>query len=78
MRQINQVAFDIRREWKKVNFAAAPYLSAMMSLTDKDSSYGLDSAQEIVARFLCNAGGFRGGNAKAIKAELKAIMKGGA
>jgi len=78
MREIHEVARDIRREWKKVNFAAAPYLSAMQTLTDKDSAYGLDSAQEIVARFLCNASGFRGGNAPALKAELKGIMKGGA
>ena len=78
MREIHEVARDIRREWKKVNFAAAPYLRAMDTLTDSRSSFGMDSAQEVVARFLCNASGFRGGNAPALKAELKAIMKGGA
>lgn len=32
-----------------------------------------DNAREIVARFLCNAGGWRGPVARAVKLELKQL-----
>lgn len=74
-REIREVAREIKREWKNVNFGAKPYLDAMLSLTDKDSTYGYDSAKLIVLYFLSNASTFRGDKAKEIKAELKAIIK---
>jgi hypothetical protein len=74
-RTIAQIAAEIQANWKPVNYAAAPYLSAMHSLTDKESMYGLDSAQSIVAYFLCNASTFRGEVARRTKAELKSIVK---
>ena len=74
-RSISAIARDIARNWSKVNYAAVPYLDAMYSLDSIDDNYYLDSAREIVARFLCNAGSFRGPEARRIKAELKAMLR---
>lgn len=74
-RPIYVIAQDIKNLWstqgKGVNYAAKPYLDAMRSLTDGNSRYGLDQADEIVLRFLGNATSFRGPEAKALKAELR-------
>ncbi len=71
MRQICDIASDIKREWKKPYYGAVPYLDAMLSLKDKTSRYIADDAEMIVVTFLTNASSFRGGNAKALKEELK-------
>jgi hypothetical protein len=75
MRTIRQVANDIAFEWEKPYFGAVPYLKAMHHLTDRDSTYGVESASSIVNYFLANARFFRGEKAKALKVELKAIIK---
>jgi hypothetical protein len=61
----------IYRDWKNVNYAAAPYLAALCQLDSVDDSYGYDSGQSIIRYFLSNASSWRGTVAKAIKAELK-------
>lgn len=66
----------VRQDWQKdgrsnVNFAARPYLSAMQDLNSLNDFFGCDSASSIVNYFLCNASGWRGEIAKAVKAELK-------
>ena len=76
-RSISSIACDIANNWPKVNYAAAPYLQAMFNLEDRNSKYGLDRADDIIRRFLCNASSFRGAEAKRIKAELKEIIKAG-
>lgn len=76
-RSLSEIARDIRKEWgSNVNFAAKPYLDAMMSLDSITDMYGADSAKSIVAYFLSNASSFRGERAKELKAELKALQKG--
>lgn len=74
MRQIHEVASEIRKLWKKPYFGAVPYIEAMESLSDKNSMYICDSATDIVIRFLGNANTWRGDDARRIKAELKAII----
>jgi hypothetical protein len=74
-RQINEIAKDISAAWPKPNYAAVPYLDAMHSLTTIDSKYGLDDADSIILYFLANAASFRGESARALKAELKALIK---
>lgn len=78
-RPIYQIAADIKTEWSKigkgVNFAAKPYLDAMMSLNKITDNYMFDSADSIVRYFLCNASSFKGNRAKELKAELKALLK---
>jgi hypothetical protein len=73
-RKIYQIAGAIFHNWKKVNYAAKPYLDAMLSLSDIDDKYMMDDARSIIRYFLCNAGSWRGPVAKAIKAELKAML----
>ena len=76
LRPISCIAYDIRKEWGiKTNFAAKPYLSAMLGLNSLSDSYGFDSAKSVVLYFLGNASGFRGEKAKQLKAELKAHLK---
>jgi len=68
---LSQLARLIQQDWKKVNYAAVPYLDAMHQLATVDDAYYEDSGRSIVRYFLGNAGTWRGEVAKAIKAELK-------
>ena len=74
-RSLSDIAREIRRDWKAVNFAARPYLDAMGGLDSITDSYGMDSAKSIVAYFLVNASSWRGPKAKEIKAELNKMLK---
>ena len=74
-RPLYQIARDIRKDWKNVNYAAKPYLDALGSLDQVTDNYYLDSGKSMVLYFLANAGTWRGETAKAIKAELKSITK---
>ena len=74
-RPIYQIAADIRRAWAKPYFGAMPYLEAMSSLSSIEDRYVEDSARSILLYFLANASTFRGEQAKAIKAEIKSILK---
>ncbi len=73
LRSISAIARDIRDDWKKVNYAAKPYLQAMLSLNYNGETFGHDSGESIVRYFLCNASSYRGDKAKALKAELKTL-----
>ena len=73
-RSISAIAADISRAWAKPNYAAVPYLSAMRCLDSISDTHGADSAKSVVIYFLCNASTFRGPAAKALKAELKALV----
>jgi hypothetical protein len=72
---ISQIAALIANDWKKINYAAKPYLEAMFYLNSKSDMYLHDSATSIVLYFLCNAGSYRGPLAKQLKAKLKEIVK---
>lgn len=75
MRSISAVTRDIVRDWKDPNFAARPYINAMLALGTMRDNYGLDEASDVVARFLCNAGTWRGEVARKCKAELNTMLK---
>lgn len=72
-RPLYMIAREIKADWKKPYFGAVPYLQAMSSLHSISDEYGADSAKSVVLYFLSNASGWRGENAKRIKAELKQI-----
>lgn len=74
-RPIYEIANEIRKDWKKVNFGAVPYLDAMSSLTNITDNYFEDSGRSVVAYFLANAGTYRGDVAKRVKAELNKMLK---
>lgn len=75
VRPLSEIAREIRKDWKNVNFAAKPYLDAMSTLGSINERYGYDSARSIVLYFLSNAGSWRGETAKRVKAELNAMLK---
>ena len=70
-KSIAQIAGIILQDWHRVNYAAKPYLEAMVRLSDINNSIGYDSGKSIVLYFLSNASGWRGETAKAVKLELK-------
>lgn len=73
-RLLSEIARDIGRDWgPKMSNSARPYWAALCVLDSINDKYYLDSAREIVARFLCNAGQWRGPIAREIKGELKKI-----
>lgn len=72
---INQIAVEIKKTWKNVNFAAIPYLNAMMSIEKISDKYFEDDASSIVAYFLSNAQTWRGDDARRIKKELNNLLK---
>ena len=73
-RPLYQIAQEIRRDWRTVNYAAKPYLDAMGALTNVTDNYMADSGAFVVAYFLANAGSWRGENARRIKAELRKML----
>jgi hypothetical protein len=72
-RPIHEIAYEIRRVWKNPYFGAVPYLDAMCGLSSISDKCGFDDARSIILYFLSNARGFKGDDAKRIKAELKAL-----
>jgi hypothetical protein len=76
-RPLREIAADIRANWPtlaKAGYAAVPYVEAMEDLDSIGGRYFADSAEYIVRYFLSNAGSWRGEQAKAIKAELRAML----
>lgn len=73
-RPLHEIARDIRAHWAKPRFTAVPYLDAMAELDGITDAYGHDTAEDIVMRFLFNAGTWRGEHARRIKAELNKIL----
>lgn len=70
-RPLSAIAAQISADWKNVNYGAVPYLEAMASLGQITDKFGLDDGNDIVRRFLINAGAWRGETARAVKAELR-------
>ena len=73
-RPLREIASEIRRDWKNVNYAAEPYLTALAHLDAISDVYFCDSGEQIVLYFLSNAGTWHGEVAKRIKAELRKIV----
>ena len=71
MRPINQIAREIREDWKKPYFGAVPYLDAMRSLSSINDHFYEDDARTVVLYFLSNATTWRGETARRVKTELK-------
>ena len=74
-RPLYEIARDISKDWKNVNFAAKPYLEALRQLDKITDCFYSDTAKTVVIYFLGNASSWRGPVAKAIKLELKGLCK---
>jgi hypothetical protein len=75
-RPLRDIALDIRKNWARINYAAAPYLEVMAGLDRITDRYGHDDAEGIVLRFLGNARSWRGPEARRIKQELRDLLRG--
>jgi hypothetical protein len=75
-RSLNTIAKEIRNDWAKPYFGAVPYLDAMLHLDTIRDSYYYDDAASVVRYFLANATTWKGETARAVKAELKSMLKG--
>ena len=75
-RKINEIAAEIRKDWKNVNYAAEPYLDAMEQIESVNSMYYQDSSASVIRYFLGNAATFRGEAARRIKKELNKMVEG--
>jgi hypothetical protein len=73
-RPLSNIAHEIKRDWKKVNYAAVPYLAAMLQMDKITDNYYYDDGKAIVRYFLGNAGQWRGAVAQTIKAELRGML----
>jgi hypothetical protein len=74
-RLLSDIAWEIVRLWAKPKYSAVPYMRAMTGLSTMDDSDGADDARKIVRYFLGNAAGWRGDDARRIKAELREMLK---
>jgi hypothetical protein len=73
-RTLSAIAQEIQADWgAKVNFAAKPYLAAMMELNTPYDTYGYECGKSLALYFLANASTYRGEKAKALKKELKTL-----
>lgn len=73
-RPIWKIAQEIKQDWKNVNFAAKPYLDAMMAMDKVTDSYGFDSGDSIILYFLSNANSWKEEKAREIKKKLKTLV----
>jgi hypothetical protein len=75
-RPLHAIAEEILADWKRPYFGAVPYIGALGRLNKITDVVFLDRGEDIVRYFLANAGRWRGPRARAIKAELKAMLGG--
>ena len=75
-RPLYVIAAEIKRDWANPYFGAVPYLKAMRALTDITDKYYYDDGVGVVSYFIANATTWKGDKARAIKAELRAMLKG--
>ena len=74
-RPVYKIAEDILNDWNRINYAARPYLAAMLTINNEHENYGQDTAKSIILYFLSNASSYRGSKAKELKNELKTLIK---
>jgi len=60
LRPVSSIARDIKADWRNVNYAAKPYLDAMMEMDSTGWNYYQDSGKAIVGYFLANSEPWRG------------------
>lgn len=74
-RPLSTIAEEIYETWgAKISEHALPYLEPMLRLTHVTDTIGHDNAEMVLRYFLNNAKGWRGEDAKRIKAELRAML----
>ncbi|AVH85261.1 hypothetical protein RsoM2USA_333 [Ralstonia phage RsoM2USA] len=72
---IQELAALVVLDWKRVDPHAGEYLMALLHVRNIGDKYFLDDVDDIVSRFLINAGGWHGEMARTVKFELKRRLK---
>jgi hypothetical protein len=72
---LSAIASLTRQDWKKPNFAAVPYLNAMLTMDSINDNFGADTGRSIVSYFLSNSATWKGPVARAVKVELNKRVK---
>lgn len=75
MRNLSEIAKEIRADWKNISPYALPYLQAMARLDSVGQRYGVDEGRAVVNYFLANAGSWRGEVARRVKKELNQMVR---
>lgn len=66
--------FLIESDWRPMNYAAAPYFDALMSIEHPAEMFYSDTGVSCVRYFLANSTSWRGPVARFVKAELKRMI----
>jgi hypothetical protein len=73
-RPIHKIADEIGRLWKEPPNEARPYIYGLRHLATIEDKVGSDDAEDIILRFLGNARGWHGEDARRIKQELRGLL----
>jgi hypothetical protein len=63
----------IRRNMANLGYAAKPYAQAILQMDAPTANYGLDDGKGICCYFLGNVQGWRGDEARQVKASIKKL-----
>jgi len=76
-RKLSEIARDIKSSWRIIPQKAMLYVDAMSSLNTLSDEHGngIGNGLTVVCYFLQNAGSWRGEKARAIKLELKLLLR---
>lgn len=74
-RPICKIAREVAKDWTNPTNEAQQWIIAMLQLTDFESTYYLDTAEEIVTLFLDASSGWKGPVANKVKKELRSMLK---
>lgn len=73
-RPLSAIARDIRTAWPNMNVYARSYVDALSTANRITDRYVVGTHESTVRGFLDNSAGWRGDTAKAVKAELRAML----
>lgn len=74
---ISQIAYMVRKDWKRPYFGCVPYIEAMLSIEHITDRYVVGDGTSVVRGFLANAQQYRGPIARMVKAELNKRLSAG-
>jgi hypothetical protein len=74
-RPLSEIALEIQKEWRRLNYAAVTPVAAMHHLQHIDDRYGGNPARAVVRDFLGCSVAWTGPAARRIKAELFGLLE---
>jgi hypothetical protein len=74
-RPLSEIALEIQKEWRRLDYAAVTPVAAMHHLRHIDDRYGGHPARAVVRDFLGCSASWTGPTARRIKAELVGLLE---